>query len=168
MGTMVERQDSVLKVVCVSEMKVSDDPGVVLVTYALGSCIGLTLYDPVCRVGGMIHCMLPLSRIDPERSRQEPCKFADTGVCVLLQALMDRGATRRNLVAKVAGGAMQFERQTSFNVGERNLAVVRRVLWRNDILISGEHVGGTRPRSLFLHMATGRTVVKMGKTEIEL
>ena len=164
----IARRATVLQVVHQSEMVVTEDPEAVLVTYALGSCIGLTVYDPQSHMGGMIHCMLPLSRTDPEGAQKEPYRFADTATLALIQALMNRGASRTDLVACIAGGSTQFGMTGTYNVGARNLTVVRKVLWKNDIFVAGSHVGGTRPRSMFLHVFSGTTVVEVGKKQIEL
>ena len=73
----------------ISDMKISRDPTDVIVTYSLGSCVGLTLYDPVAGIGGMIHCMLPLSKIDPDKARLKPYMFIDTGVAAMLGEMYD-------------------------------------------------------------------------------
>ncbi len=152
----------------ISEMRVTNLVDDVLVTYSLGSCIGLTLYDPIARVGGMIHCMLPLSKTDEVKAAQTPCMFVDTGVPALIQAVFDLGAQRKNLIAKVAGGANILDEQGMFKIGERNHTVLRKILWKNDILISGEEVGGTLARTMYLHMSDGRTVIKSGGAEHDL
>ena len=155
-------------IVGISEMRISDDPGEVLVTYALGSCVGLTLFDPVTRTGGLLHSMLPLSKIDPAKAARNPQMFVDTGVSALLQALFDRGAQRKNLVAKVAGASNIMDANGVFNIGERNHTVLRKVLWKNDILVSGEAVGGSSPSTMYLHMDTGKTELTMQGTEKEI
>jgi hypothetical protein len=81
--------------------------------------------------------------------------FVDTGVTTFLQALFDRGAQRRSLTARIAGGAHLFEDASLFNVGERNHTMVRKVLWKNNIMVSGEDVGGNIPRTMSLEMSTG-------------
>ena len=81
-------------VVGMADCRVAAEPGAVLITYALGSCIGLTMYDPVTGVGGLLHFMLPDSTLDPARSAQNPCMFADTGIAWLLQNLTARGASK--------------------------------------------------------------------------
>ncbi len=155
-------------VVGISEMIITDGPQDVLVTYSLGSCIGLSAYDPVAKVGGLIHCMLPLSQLDPEKARQKPAMFIDTGVSALLQALVDRGAQSSRLVVKVAGGAHLLDDKRIFNIGERNYTVLRKMLWKNSILISGEDVGGSHARTLYLVMAGGRTILKAGGKQVDL
>lgn len=152
----------------ISEMKISSTPGDVLVTYSLGSCVGLALYDPVAKVAGMIHCMLPLSKIDANKAAANPQMFTDTGVPALLQAVFDAGALRNRLIAKVAGAASPLDERGTFKIGERNYIVLRKILWKNNILIASEHTGGTMARTLYLHVDTGRTFIKSSGQEIEL
>lgn len=152
----------------ISEMRVSDNPSETLVTYSLGSCVGLTLYDPEERVGGLIHCMLPVSKIDNEKARANPCMFTDTGVPALIQAVLSLGGVKRRLIAKVAGAAQLLDERGTFKIGERNYTVLRKVLWKNNILIAAEDVGGTIARTMYLHMNDGRTTLKSGGVEKEL
>ena len=157
-----------LVTVDISDMKVSKRSDDILVTYSLGSCVALTLYDPVVGVGGLIHCMLPLSKIDPVKARANPYMFTDTGVQALLQAVFDMGAKRENLVTKVAGGARLLDSKNLFRIGERNYTVLRKVLWKNNILITSEDVRGTIARTVYLYMDTGKTTIKSGGKEVEL
>lgn len=155
-------------VVGISEMVVSDNPEDLIITYSLGSCIGLSLYEPRMRIGGLIHCMLPLSKIDPARAQVRPCMFTDTGVPLLLTTLLDMGAEKRNLIAKVAGAASLLDNNGSFNIGERNQVILRKLLWKNQILIQGEETGGTKARTMSLNMETGVTLLRSGGVEYEL
>lgn len=156
------------KICEICDLVVSDCLEDVIVTYSLGSCVGLTLYDPVARVGGMVHCMLPLARTDPEKAKRRPCMFTDTGVSRLLQAVFDMGADRRRLMAKVAGAGSLLDEKRLFRIGERNYAVLRKVLWKNSILIAAEDIGGVRPRTMYLYMSDGRTMIRSDKQEKEL
>lgn len=149
-------------------MKISNQRDDVLVTYSLGSCVGLSLYDPVAGVGGMIHCMLPLSKIDQAKAAANPIMFTDTGVAALLQAVYNLGAERKRLIAKVAGGSSLMDEQGLFRIGERNYTVLRKMLWKNNILITAEDVGGSVSRTLYLYMDTGKTTIKSGGCEREL
>lgn len=157
-----------LYIVGISEMKVTDKDDDVLITYSLGSCVGLTLYDPVERVGGLIHCMLPLSKIDLDKARNKPHMFVDTGVPIFLRTVFRRGAVRSRLVAKVAGCASLLDDKKLFKIGERNYTILRKILWKNNILISSEDIGGTASRTMALHMKNGITTVKSGGLEREL
>jgi len=144
----------------ISEYVVSAQPGETLVTYSLGSCVGLVLHDPVARVSGLLHAMLPTAKANPAKAKQNPAAYADTGATALLQAVFDQGATRSNLVARVAGAASQVENENLFRIGERNYAVLRKVLWKNDILIAAEDVGGTSSRTVYVDVTSGRTTIK--------
>jgi len=155
-------------IVGISEMIVSDNPEDLIITYSLGSCVGLTLYEPRLRIGGLIHCMLPLSKIDPARALERPCMFTDTGVPLLLTTLIGMGAEKRNLIAKVAGAASLLDNNGSFNIGERNQVILRKLLWKNQILIQGEETGGTKARTMSLNMENGVTLLRSGGVEYEL
>jgi chemotaxis protein CheD len=152
----------------ISEMSVSNQPEDVLVTYSLGSCVGLSLYDPERCVGGLIHCMLPLSKIDPQKAEITPQMFVDTGVTALLTAVFDLGADRSRLIAKVAGASSMLDPKGLFKIAERNYTVLRKLLWKNGIFISAEDVGGMQARTMYLHLATGKTVIRSQKVEREL
>lgn len=157
-----------LRIVSIAEMYVSNDPDDIIITYSLGSCVGITVYDPVAMVGGMVHCMLPLSQIDPEKAAQKPCMFTDTGISALMQGVFDLGASRQNLIIKVAGASSLLDEKGIFKIGERNYTVLRKVLWKNNLLISAESVKGSVSRTLSLYMKTGKTTVKTGGKEVEL
>lgn len=135
----------------------------VFVTYALGSCVGITAWDPEARVGGMLHAQLPVSYQHEERAQRFPFLYTDTAVAELLRRLYRLGADNRRLVVVLAGCAERTDSST-FRVGQRNLAVARRVLWKNDIVVKAEDVGGDTPRSLFLDMESGETTVRMNGT----
>ena len=149
-----------IKVVGISEMKISKNPEDLLVTYSLGSCIGLTLYDPLNKIGAIIHCMLPVSKMNTTGTKK-PCMYVDKGVVALLESVFCLGVRKKNLIAKVAGGASRFD-DSMFKIGERNYAVLRKILWRNDILITSEDVGGNDSRTLSIDIGTGVTTVKYG------
>ncbi len=149
-----------LKIISISEIFISKDPTDELVTYSLGSCIGLTVHDPVARVGGMIHYMLPLSKIAPEKARARPGMFADTGVPTLLRKVFAMGASKEHLIVKAAGGSELLDQKKFFNIGERNYLVLRKILWKNNILIKAEDIGGSLSRTLKLGIDTGRVTVK--------
>lgn len=152
----------------IAEFAISEDVEETLVTHSLGSCIGVALHDPRAHIAGLVHCMLPLSRMNPARALENPCVFTDTGVGTLLQEMFDRGAKRELIVAKVAGAASSLDEGGFFRIGERNYAVLRKILWKNGILIASEDVGGASTRTLFLETGTGRVVVKTGTISVDL
>ena len=144
----------------IGELKVSDDPEDVLVTYALGSCIAVLVHDPVRRVGGMIHYMLPESSVKPEKSLQRPGMFADTGVPLLFESMYARACRRSDLVVKVAGGASIQDDKGYFAIGKRNYTILRKMFWRSGFAITAESVGGRVSRTVRLFVGNGRTTVR--------
>ncbi len=156
------------QVVTISDIKISDKPDETIITYSLGSCIGMAVFDPVRKIGGMIHYMLPASKISPDKAQANPAMFADTGVPALLNSLLQQGAQKSRLLIKVAGGAQLMDDNKIFNIGERNFLMLRKILWTNNLLIKGQHVGGAVARTLKLEIATGRVTVKFAGNEVEL
>jgi chemotaxis protein CheD len=155
-------------VVEISDLKVSDRPDEVLVTYALGSCIAVIVHDPVRVAGGMIHYMLPVSELAPEKARSRPAMFADTGIPLLFQRLYRLGCDKRNLVVKVAGGGALYDDRGVFAIGRRNYIVLRRMFWQSGVLIAAEDVGGARSRTARLHVGSGRCTIASQGQEVEL
>lgn len=155
-------------VVDIADFKVTNDAHAQLVTYSLGSCIGVTVWDPVAHVAGMIHYILPESSIAPAKAKTRPAMFADTGVPALFRATYELGASKKRLVVKVAGGSTLLDSNGTFNIGKRNYAALRQLFWKNGVLIDSEHVGGTLSRTVRLDVATGRTTLKIKGEEIDL
>ncbi|MDI6852456.1 MAG: chemotaxis protein CheD [Deltaproteobacteria bacterium] len=152
--------------VSVADLKVSNQTEHVLVTHALGSCIGVAIYDPQARVGGLLHFMLPDSSLDPGRALENPCMFADTGIPRLFRECYNLGAKKYRLQVKVAGGSQVLGGQEHFQIGRRNYAAMRKIFLKNNVLIDNEDVGGCKARTLFLELASGRTWVKTTSQEI--
>lgn len=134
-----------------------------LVTYGLGSCVGLCLYDPLRRVGGLAHIFLPWG--EGEREGQ-PALYANKGVVRLVHAVAELGGDLRRLQAKMVGGARLFAHSDTLNIGERNVEAVRAELQRLAIPMSGEEVGGSRGRSLLFDLSDGRIRITSGGREI--
>jgi chemotaxis protein CheD len=143
----------------------SRDPDSMLVTYSLGSCIATTFYDPVMRIGGMIHYQLPSSSMDQARAQRDPFMFADTGMKLLLDHLAAAGAERRRMIVKLAGGAAMDNGPKGFEIGNRNFLSASKVLWQYGLMIKGQDVGGNVPRNMYLDIATGTVSVKFNGIE---
>jgi chemotaxis protein CheD len=156
-------------IVGISDMKASNRPEDVLITYSLGSCIGLVVWDPVARVGGLLHYMLPDSSIDKEKAQARPFMFADTGIPRLFKETYKFGAVRDRLIVKVVGGGQIMDTAGIFNIGKRNHAILRKIFWKNQIMVAAEDVGGTSNRTVSLEIGTGVTHLKVsGRGEWEL
>ena len=150
-------------------MKISSSPDDEIITYALGSCLGITVYDPVARIGAMVHVMLPSSSIAPVKASMNPCMFVDTGVKNLFLASYKAGAQRSRLIVVGAGGACAngMEQDDYFQIGKRNVTVLRSLLWKNGIILKNCDFGGNLARTMSLDIATGQVLIKMnGVTEI--
>ena len=152
----------------IADLKVTADRQDLLVTYSLGSCIGVTIWDPEVKVGGMIHYMLPESSISPDKAKANPAMFADTGIPRLFRAAYKLGAVKKRLVVKAAGGSQLLDDNGTFNIGKRNYVMLRKIFWKNGILIDGEDVGGSISRTLRLDVGTGRVTLKTRNQETEL
>jgi chemotaxis protein CheD len=144
----------------VGDMQLTNRPDEVLVTYALGSCAGLAIFDPEAQVGGLLHCMLPLSQIDKAKAEANPYMFVDTGVPELFTEAYRLGAQKNRLKVKVAGCAQILDAQGHFRIGERNYATLRKILWKNNVLIDSEDVGGSISRTLYFEIASGRVSIR--------
>lgn len=149
------------KVVGVADLAVSDRAGEVLITYSLGSCIAVVIYDPLVKVGGMLHYMLPESSLDEAKAKQVPAMFADTGIPMLFKQSYQLGARKSSLIVKVVGGAQILDEKGVFNIGKRNYLALRKIFWKNNVMVTSEHVGGNVNRTVRLEMSSGRVFLKV-------
>lgn len=148
-------------IVGISDMKITNDPQVNLITYALGSCIGLALYDPLVKVGGLLHFMLPESRIDPLKAKKNPWMFADTALPLFLEEFYKLGGAKERMKVKIAGGSKILDDSEFFSIGKRNYLAVRKILQLNNIHINAEDIGGQGNRTMTLENSTGKVFVKI-------
>ena len=151
-----------------AEAKVSNDSRDVFAIYSLGSCIGVCLYDPVVHIGGMLHYQLPDSKIDKAKASKKPFMFADSGMEVLMEKLFSMGANKKRIQIKIAGGATMYAGIQKFDIGKRNHLAIRQILWKKGMLINGEDIGGTSPRHMYFHIASGAVIVRTNGFEKRL
>jgi chemotaxis protein CheD len=153
----------------VADMKISSSAEDEIITFALGSCLGITLYDPIAHVGAMVHVMLPSSTIDPVKATTNPYMFVDTGVKNLFLESYKAGAQRNRLVVFAAGGACAngLEQDDYFQIGKRNVTVLRSLLWKNGIILKNCDFGGNLARTMSLDVGTGQVLIRInGTTEV--
>lgn len=155
-------------VISVSDAKVSGNPSDVLVTYSLGSCIGVCLYDPATNVGGMLHYQLPNSKMDPDRAKSKPFMFADTGMKILVEKLVSMGAKKKRMQIRIAGGASMDTGPKGFDIGKRNHLAFRKIMWKNGMFVDSEDVGGFSPRNVYMDIADGTVTVRSNGLEKRL
>lgn len=159
--------DPHLLVVNISDMKLSGKEEDVVVTYSLGSCLGVTAYDAHAGVGGMIHCLLARGSTAREKAQQNPYMFVTTGVPLMVRKLIQMGADVNRMVFKAAGCA-NMRNDDMFQTGRRNFEALLRLLDRNNITLAAQAVGGSIPRTMFLHINSGRVFIKSLGDEFEL
>ena len=154
-------------VVGISDCRVSADPSVTLVTYALGSCIAVMVYEPAQKIGGMLHYMLPESSLDQAKAAQNPYMFGDTGIPLLFEKLRACGAGKK-LSVRLAGGAQVLDPQNVFAIGKRNYLAAKKVLWKLGAFIESEMVGGEVSRTVRLDLSNGKSWLREGgQPEVE-
>ncbi len=155
-------------IVNVSDARYSKDPDDVIITYSLGSCIGVCLYDPATYIGGMLHYQLPESKMDPNRAKEKPFMFADSGMKLLIGKLKSLGANCKRMKVKIAGGAAMQTGPKGFDIGKRNHLALRKIMWKNGLFIDAEDVGGFAARNLYMNMADGEVTVRSNGLEKSL
>jgi chemotaxis protein CheD len=133
--------------------------GDTLVTYALGSCLALMIYDPVEKVGGLLHAMLPHSKINPVKAKINPYIFVDTGVPLLFREVYTLGGKKSRMIVKAAGCATPLDNVEMFKIGERNFILLNRLLLKNNVPLSSKDVGGSISRTVYFDLATGQVVI---------
>ena len=148
-------------IVGVSDMKVSSDPEAVLITYSLGSCIGIAVYDTIAKVGGLLHSMLPDSNLDRDKAQRKPFMFADTGIPSLFKAAYQLGAKKQRMRVIVTGGSQVLDQQGFFNIGKRNDMAVRKIFHKNNVIIDYRDVGGNVNRTVKVMVKNGDISVKV-------
>jgi len=154
----------------IGEFAVSDRPEDLIITAALGSCVAVCLWEPAAGVAGMLHFLLPDARSNPVRARAEPAAFADSGIPMLFHAAYDLGAQKKRCKVWLVGGAdIAGHAPGLLTMGRRNVLAARGVLWQNGIMILGEAVGGSAPRTVTVAVASGQVTVKSdGRVVAEL
>lgn len=144
----------------ISDAAVSNQPGDVLVTYSLGSCIGVALYDKATHIAGLLHYQLPDSKLDPEKAKAVPFMFGDTGMAILVEKLVAMGAVKKRLTVKIAGGAAMSAGPKGFDIGKRNYLAIRKILWKHGLFIDAEDMGGSSPRNMYLNVEDGSLTIR--------
>lgn len=159
------------RAISIGEMIVSNTPEDVLVAYGLGSCVAICLYDPVTKVGGMLHALLPHAN-NQAKGNDVPAKFVDSGLPLLLKSITYQKGKHNRLVVYVCGGAQLISAPNfsdMLKIGQRNIAAAQAALQNAGLTIKGQDVGGNAGRTVKLHIDTGHITVKsLGQGERRL
>lgn len=156
------------------EIKISNNPQDMLVAYGLGSCVGIGMHDPVMRISGLLHAILPAS---PENGRHngqsaQPGKYVDSGIAALLSQMLKMGAERHRLIIRYAGGANMLTApgfSQVMNIGSRNVDVAVATLSALNLKVCGFEVGGNIGRTVRFYVTDGRMTIRtVGNQEREI
>jgi chemotaxis protein CheD len=146
----------------VADLKISGDVPDVLITYALGSCLGIAVYDFKLKRAGLLHCMLPDSSMDRDKAAGNPCLYVDSGMKALLDDFYRNGSLKNNLIIRVAGGSSSKvnEEEDFFQIGHRNFVSLRKYLWDEGLLLKSYDIGGYGSRTVTLEVESGKMLIK--------
>lgn len=152
----------------IADYKVTSDPDT-LITIALGSCVGIAIFDRSRKTGGLSHIMLPDSTAFMKDMKPE--KFADLAIPMMVKEISGGKPRNRNLVAKIAGGASMFnfpDRKTAMEIGKRNVEAVERILSELEIPIIGRHTGGSIGRTMVVSLSDFKVEIRMASQNIAI
>jgi len=144
----------------IGDLKVVKDPDAILSTHGLGSCVGLCIYDPAAKVGGILHYLLP-TPTDPTApvAPEDMAKYGSTGIPLLFRKAYELGAVKERLIVCAAGAGEFLSDSAGFNVGKRNHNLLRKVLFKNMVRLDAKSLGGSTARTLWLHLNDGSLIV---------
>ena len=160
-----------IKMLGIGDFAATNQPGDIIRTLALGSCVSVIIMDPACRCIAMDHVALPESATSPEKARAKPGYFADTGIPAMLKEMRKIGAVGQahSLVVKLVGGASVVDDNGTFNIGKRNIITIKRVLWGLGMGATVEDVGGRISRTVSVDVDFGRVKISSpGKPDWEI
>lgn len=145
----------------IGEYGMVNQPGDVIKTHALGSCVAIVVMDPATRAVGMVHIALPESKIHQERAKKLPGYFADTAIPALMDLMRQRGAAAntKKLIIKLTGGANVMDKNNTFNIGKRNVLAIRKGLWAKRMGSVAEEVGGSISRTVTVNTDDGKVMI---------
>jgi len=152
----------------IGDWAVSTNPEESIKTYALGSCIAVIILDVKIGMAGLIHIALPDSTIDPDKAKNLPGYFADTGLPLMIEEMKRLGAVRAHVRVKIAGGAAVMDDKGIFDIGKRNLLAAKRILWKSSLGAIAEDTGGDISRTVTVRVSDGETLISSGTKQWQI
>ncbi len=154
----------------VGDLKFGNLSDEALITYALGSCVGISAYNPILKRGAMLHAMLPSAAEYKDKSAENPFMFVDSGLNALFSKLCQSESEKRKLIICAAGGSSPNarEKEDFFKIGMRNITILRKILWSSSISLKGSDFGGYEARTMVLNLGNGEVTIKMNGIEKKL
>jgi chemotaxis protein CheD len=149
----------------IGEYSVSTGRDDVIKTFALGSCVAVIMYDKAHKVAGLIHIALPDSSVNHDRAKNKPGYFVDTGLPIFLAEMKRKNSNRNSIRIKVVGGSNIMDANNRFDIGKRNVLAIKKYLWKKQLGIIAEDIGGNISRTVSVSVATGKvTFSSKGKS----
>ena len=152
----------------VADIVVVESTTTIITTHALGSCVGLTIYDPIAGVGGLLHYMLSKPFSPDHADGKPPAMFATRSIPLLFHKAYELGAQKERLVVCAAGAAEFLNDEAGFQIGKRNRTMMRKLFWKNNIVLAAEDTGGNEARTMSLDMSTGTVTIRSKNREFIL
>jgi chemotaxis protein CheD len=152
-------------IVDVATLRVSGNPAR-LRCLGLGSCLGIALYEPRARIGGLAHAMLP--SFEQGRNKRNPARYVDTSIYIMIDEIIEKGGRKHNIHAKIVGGARMFSTMglDTMDIGQRNIEAAKETLKKEGIPINAMDVGGNKGRTMSFDLKTGVIEIKTIREKI--
>lgn len=146
----------------VGDFGFSKNPDEQIITYALGSCVGITFYDYVLKTGALLHAMLPCCNDHKEKCLSNPYMFVDSGMEMVLKKMIESGSEKKNLIICACGGASPTakNKEDFFQIGMKNVAAVRKFMWQKSLILKSSDFGGYDSRTIIIELSNGRVTMK--------
>ena len=146
----------------IGDFAICDRPGDVIKTFALGSCVAIAIHDRVKKLSALMHVALPDSSINPDKAKEKPAYFVDTGLPLLLDLLKEKGVARHSISIKLVGGSAIMDETRRFDIGKRNVLAIKKLLWRKRLGTIAEDTGGNISRTVTISVDTGEVLISSG------
>ncbi|MAG14048.1 MAG: chemotaxis protein CheD [Spirochaetales bacterium] len=146
----------------IGECKISSSPEDTIRTFALGSCVAVIVHDRKRKSAGLIHLALPDSNVNEQKAVAKPSYFVDTGLPLLLKQMGVSNGRRPDVSITLAGGSNIMDEENRFNIGKRNILAVKKCLWKHNLGVRAEDVGGSKSRTVSVDVASGQVTVFSG------
>lgn len=146
----------------IGELHISTPEDGLIKTYGLGSCVAVLMYNQEKKTAGLLHVALPESSINAEKGKTQPGYFVDTGLPLFLKQMQFAPGTRKNFWIKLAGGANIMDSECRFDIGRRNVLAIKKTLWKHQLGVIAEDVGGSKSRTVSISVLTGEVIISSG------
>ena len=146
----------------IGEFHVSQNDDDIIKTYGLGSCVAVLMYNRIQKAAGLLHVALPDSSVNTGKAEKLPGYFVDTGLPFFLEKMRFQPTLRKQFWIKLVGGANIMDSENRFDIGKRNVLAIKKILWKSQLGVIAEDVGGSKGRTVSISVASGEVVISSG------